>query len=86
MDGTFKSVPRLFSQLYTIHGLYRGHVVPLLFCLLDSKTRATYHSVINIIKDHLAEENLLLDPASVMSDFETGKFNEICYFFPIINT
>ena len=82
MDGTFKSVPRLFSQLYTIHGLYRGHVVPLVFCLLDSKTRATYHSVLNIIKDHLADENLQRDPASVMSDFETGKLNEISVFSP----
>ena len=73
MDGTFKSAPQFFSQLYSIHGLFRGHVVPLVYCLLTSKTRATYYKVFNIIKAQLATQNLQLNPNFVMSDFETGK-------------
>jgi hypothetical protein len=35
MDATFKTVPRLYAQMFTIHGLYRGMVVPLLVTLMS---------------------------------------------------
>ena len=45
MDGTFKCVPNLFGQLYTVHGEIGGYVVPLVFMLLPNKQAATYRSV-----------------------------------------
>jgi hypothetical protein len=39
-DGTFKVVPEIFYQLYTIHVVYRGHVVPVLYVLLRRKNAA----------------------------------------------
>jgi len=42
MDGTFKCVPSVFSQLYTIHGEIGERVVPLMFAYLPKKQAATY--------------------------------------------
>ena len=50
MDGTFKSAPRIFSQLYSIHGVSYGRVVPLVYCLLADKSRATYYKMFRILK------------------------------------
>ena len=72
MDGTFKAAPRLFAQLYTVHGVYKGFVVPLLYCLLSDKRRETYHAVFDVMKQHLATNNRVLQPDTIMSDFESG--------------
>jgi len=40
-DGTFKSVPLLFHQLYTIHGLEEGNSIPLVYALLPGKSTKT---------------------------------------------
>ena len=45
MDGTFKAAPSMFSQLFTIHGLYHDHVVSLVYTLMPDKRRATYHKL-----------------------------------------
>ena len=41
-DGTFKTVPLIFQQLYTLHALHNGYVIPVIFALLPNKTKATY--------------------------------------------
>ena len=48
-DGTFKTAPLLFTQLYVIHALRGGpdlmkdgHLLPSLFILLPNKSEATY--------------------------------------------
>ena len=33
MDGTFKTVPVIFDQLYTIHGIKNGYGIPLVYAL-----------------------------------------------------
>ena len=40
VDGTFKTCSSLSTQMYSIHGLYNGHIVPLAFSLLSDKTSA----------------------------------------------
>ncbi|RWS19101.1 uncharacterized protein B4U80_11224, partial [Leptotrombidium deliense] len=41
-DGTFKSVPKLFAQLYTFHAKYDEQMITLAYCLLPNKSAATY--------------------------------------------
>ena len=48
-DGTFKTVPSLFVQLYTIHGLVGGsypfrdgHLLPCIYVLLPGKSSNLY--------------------------------------------
>ena len=57
-DGTFKTVPSLFAQLYTIHGLaggvypFRdGHLLPCIYVLLPGKSSFYYRRIWKIIKD-----------------------------------
>ena len=82
MDGTFKSTPRLFTQLFTIHGQYREHIVPLVYCLLPDKKRETYYNVLDIIKRKLAEMELVFDPDYVISDFETAQIGAVSTQLP----
>ena len=41
-DGTFKVVPELFFQLYTIYGDLGGLVLPCVYILLLNKDEVTY--------------------------------------------
>jgi hypothetical protein len=45
VDGTFKSAPKFFHQLLTIHGLRNGHYLPLAFFLLTNKHQTSYEDV-----------------------------------------
>ena len=40
-DGTFKVVPTIFFQLWTIHAMYESHTVPLMYALLTNKTQVS---------------------------------------------
>jgi hypothetical protein len=48
MDGTFKYCPKYFLQLFTLHGYYNGHYIPLAFCLLKDKLTETYAKCLTI--------------------------------------
>ena len=50
MDGTFKTCPRPFYQVATIHGRYLGRVIPLVFVLMTGKTEAMYCAVLRHVK------------------------------------
>ncbi len=41
-DGTFKSCPSLFYQVYTVHAVMNGHSIPLFYFLLHRKTEDLY--------------------------------------------
>ncbi|CAF3794187.1 unnamed protein product [Rotaria magnacalcarata] len=71
IDGTFKVTPVIFTQLYTIHGVYRNCVFPLVFALLSDKQQQTYQRLINELRRLCPSWN----PKSVMVDFEKGAIN-----------
>ena len=73
-----RSCPVLFKQLYSIHGMYRDHVVPLVYCLLKDMRRATYYQILELIKRRLADLDLTLEPTTVISDFEKALVPTIC--------
>ena len=77
-DGTFKTAPSLFSQVYTIHGLrcgpnplQDGHLLPSLFVLLPNKTEATYFRMWEQI--HLVCPTA--QPTHMIMDFELAVIN-----------
>ena len=82
MDGTFKSTPALFDQLYTIHGRVRGITVPLVYCLLPSRERDTYQRMMELLKREAANLNLVLQPQIVQIDFEAATLAAIRLCFP----
>ena len=75
MDGTFKTTPDHFQQLYSIHGTRLegpdqkpGKAVPLLFLLLPDKTEGTYVRAFNRLSIVLPG----WQPDRVMMDFAVG--------------
>ncbi|KAK9731441.1 hypothetical protein QE152_g13671 [Popillia japonica] len=71
-DGTFKSAPPLFSQIYTIHGVRYSNVIPTVFALLPNKTQETYTRV--FVFQQLKVLNPGLRPLTIM-DFERAAMN-----------
>lgn len=65
-DGTFKTSPKLFQQVYTIHAMRQGFCLPAIYALLPDKTMQTYNRLWTVVKDltgwHEARElNLMVD-------------------------
>ena len=78
MDGTFKTVPPLYLQLYTIHSLVDGRTIPAVYALLPDKRRTTYERLLT----SLVALNANLAPATVMTDFELGAQSAVKDVFP----
>ena len=62
MDGTFRVVPDIFSQLYTIHGEFLGQIMPLCYLLLPKKDRETYLRMFTLIQNCARSRGLLVRP------------------------
>ncbi len=78
MDGTFKIVPQLFFQLYTVHALIQGQTIPCAYGLLPNKQEVTYTNFFQILKE--AQPNL--NPESITIDFELAAKNAVTSVFP----
>jgi hypothetical protein len=56
VDGTFKSCPRQFAQLYSLHvdlgcTSQDNYIHPVLFALLPDKKETTYHCLLTLLKN-----------------------------------
>lgn len=58
MDGTFWAVPRIFTQLYTIHALYNNQMIAFIYALLPNKTMDTYVRLFRLIQSECARLGL----------------------------
>ena len=85
VDGTFKTCPKLYAQVYTIHGLYHGWIIPLVYALLTDKTSATYYKFFNRVREAMAGLRLVFNPSKIMSDFESGLIETVKLVFPSVN-
>lgn len=86
MDGTFKVVPAIFKQLYSIHSNISNDskAYPLAFALCSGKSQEIYERLFQLLFDIAAEIKLKLDPKITITDFEKGAINAIKAFFPDI--
>ena len=81
-DGTFKTSPRLFAQLYTIHGMIDGVCFPFVYALLPSKSERVYRILLREVSTFAEENDITLNPRFVMLDFELSAVNAIRHQFP----
>ena len=72
-DGTFKTVPQIFVQMYTIHCVHLNNVIPAVYALLPNKTQQTYTEMFQALKS--LQDGL--NPTSIMVDFEKSAVNAI---------
>ena len=78
LDGTFKTAPYPYLQFYTIHGMYHGFVVPLVFCLVTGKTTAQYRQIFQHLKNEIHRlVGVRWNPGQFVLDFEQAMITAI---------
>lgn len=77
-DGTFKSSPPLFNQVYTVHAVKYNNVLPSVFVLMTERNTNAYTRVLMELK----RLQPLLNPASIMTDFEHAALTAWSSVFP----
>jgi len=77
VDGAFKRAPKIFHQLFTIHGLSNGHYVPLAFFLPANKHQTSYEDVFRYTVSEAAKLGVNVFPTVVYADFETAIHNAV---------
>lgn len=85
VDGTFKSAPVIFFQLFAIMGAVtqpttRGQPqtigLPFIYALLENKQEKSYAKVFEVVLQQARDNNIAIRmPLTVMSDFEMAIIN-----------
>ena len=81
-DGTFKSCPKFFEQLYTLHGYKDGIYSPCVFALLPDKKKPTYIRMLKLLQSACNERNFTLRLATVHTDLEVTMISAVHYIWP----
>lgn len=81
-DGTFKTPPRLFYQMYTFHTIVFDHAFPVVYILTTRKTRATYIDILEQIKEAARSEGFTFEPQTFLCDFELAMMQAINQVLP----
>uniref|UniRef100_A0A2S2NXU0 MULE transposase domain-containing protein n=1 Tax=Schizaphis graminum TaxID=13262 RepID=A0A2S2NXU0_SCHGA len=82
VDGTFKSCPKPFYQLFIIHGAKNANYTPLVFFLLTGKTTEIYKNAFSNLINKMCELNLTFTPRIIYADFEQAIHSAISEIFP----
>ena len=70
IDGTFEICPRLFYQVFTINVFVHGQQFPLVYGLLQGKSRETYNKFFMGVKEKAMQLGINFSPKEIMADFE----------------
>lgn len=81
-DGTFKTAPSLFYQLYSIHGIVNNYTFPLIYVLATRKDQAFYTNMLTQLKSHAEDIFNNLNPQYISADFEIPFINAARTVFP----
>ncbi|KAK3085822.1 hypothetical protein FSP39_009183 [Pinctada imbricata] len=72
LDATFKSVPRPYTQFFTLHGFYQDRVIPFAFALMANRQVGSYRQILRHLKTRYHRlTNRHLQPSRIIADFET---------------
>jgi len=82
VDGTSEVCPPQYTQLFTIHGVVEGLVVPLVYALLPNKCRTSYYNLLSLIRDSIVNMSLIFDPDVIVTDFEASTLEALKQHFP----
>jgi len=77
MDGTFKTVPSLYYQLYTIFVKVDHYTFPVFYSLTTKKSFLMYTAILSKLRDIAPS----FAPLSVMADFEEASVSSFTHVF-----
>ncbi|QQP42000.1 Putative LOC100898192, partial [Caligus rogercresseyi] len=80
-DGTFRSSPNIYYQMFTLHVIINNTSIPRIFALLPGKSQNHYE----MLFIQLRNLNPRLRPISLMIDFEKAIMNAFTEVFPTSN-
>uniref|UniRef100_A0A914I467 MULE transposase domain-containing protein n=1 Tax=Globodera rostochiensis TaxID=31243 RepID=A0A914I467_GLORO len=86
VDGTFKSAPELWYQIWVIHGMFRGRVMPFVYALLPNKQQCTYERALERILSGIDDVRPGWRPTTLVIDFEKAEMNAFERLIPGIAT
>ena len=83
-DGTFKSSPSSFTQLYSIHteSSVLSNTLSVLYALLPNEIKATYIAFFNDLRNICAQYDLILNPRLITVDIEQSCLKSLQNVFP----
>lgn len=86
VDGTFKSCPKYFLQIFTIYAVVNELYVPLVFFfLLPYKETKSYFHSFKYTMDQCVILGLTFLPTNIFIDFEKAIHNAAQKVWPTIN-
>ena len=77
-DGTFKTAPGFFTEIYSLHVLYIETTILVVFALLPSKLRATYDRLLQALET--LKPGIV--PSTLMTDYEKAAISAFGAAFP----
>ncbi|KAG0422861.1 hypothetical protein DMUE_6175, partial [Dictyocoela muelleri] len=77
-DGTFKSSPSNFEQLFTIQCIVRNNNLPLIYCFMKNRSEVCYNNFFTWLESECKGN---CKPKSIILDFEVASFNSCKKFF-----
>ena len=78
VDGTFKTSPKHFKQIWIIRSHVGNTCVPLMYFLIEDKSSPSYTKALEVLKSHCPDFNSNL----FMADFEKAEHSAIKAHFP----
>ena len=78
-DGTFKTAPKLFAQVYTIHAMDKGFDLPSIYALLLDKTSQTYQRLWKVVHDLVEWDGVR--ELTLLVDFEKAAYGAFIAIF-----
>ena len=82
-DGTDSIVPVHFYQLYTIHKIVLGQLLPLVYCLMTKKSKSTYKQLFETFKDVARGKDIEIKVETIHTDFEEAAIKAATKLFDV---
>uniref|UniRef100_A0A915EQS4 MULE transposase domain-containing protein n=1 Tax=Ditylenchus dipsaci TaxID=166011 RepID=A0A915EQS4_9BILA len=84
MDGTFKTRPRKWEQVFVIHVLINNRFVPAVSVIMAKRSRASYLSVLQQLREIMEGRfQVVWSPTLILTDFELAQRSAILNHFPV---
>ena len=84
IDGTFNVCPRLYWQLLTIHLMVENKCVPVVYALMERKSRQMYVDLFCCLMNKEATSGLAIQVKIKTTDLKSGLIHAIAEEFPTV--